>query len=91
MNQRDFLSHNQVVSLIKAVGDKRTVLIMGENGIGKTSVHRTFSAQILTSLPTSKSHPSTARSCPMARCSCPTLIVSVACPVSYPTSAWVSL
>ena len=44
MNQRDFLSHNQVVSLIKAVGDKRTVLIMGENGIGKTSVHRTLSA-----------------------------------------------
>jgi hypothetical protein len=44
MNQRDFLSHNQVVSLIKAVGDKRTVLIMGENGIGKTSVHRTLCA-----------------------------------------------
>ena len=44
MNQRDFLSHSQVVSLIKAVGHERTVLIMGENGIGKTSVHRTLCA-----------------------------------------------
>ena len=32
------LSFNQVVSLIKAVGNKRTILIQGENGIGKTAV-----------------------------------------------------
>jgi hypothetical protein len=42
MNTSDFLSHKQVVSLIKAVGSKRTVLIMGENGIGKTAVWHTL-------------------------------------------------
>jgi hypothetical protein len=39
MNTQDFLSHKQIVELIKAVGSKRTVLVMGENGIGKTSIH----------------------------------------------------
>ena len=33
-----YLNFKQVVSLIKAVGHKRTVVLMGENGIGKTSV-----------------------------------------------------
>ena len=42
METKDFLSHQQAVSLIKAVGPKRTVLLMGENGIGKTSVHATL-------------------------------------------------
>jgi hypothetical protein len=39
MNTQDFLSHQQIVDLIKAIGHKRTVLVMGENGIGKTSIH----------------------------------------------------
>lgn len=34
-----FLNHQQVSDLIKSVGHKRTVVIFGENGIGKTSVH----------------------------------------------------
>jgi hypothetical protein len=42
MNTSDFLSHKQVANLIKAVGAKRTVVIMGENGVGKTSVHATL-------------------------------------------------
>ena len=33
-----FLSASQVVSLIAAVGDKRTVIVEGENGIGKTAL-----------------------------------------------------
>jgi len=36
MNQ--FLSASQVVSLVAAVGDKRTVIVEGENGIGKTAL-----------------------------------------------------
>jgi septin family protein len=40
----DFLSFKQVVSLVKAIGHKRTILIMGENGIGKTSVHKALCA-----------------------------------------------
>ena len=36
MNQ--FLSASQVVSLIAAIGDKRTVIVEGENGIGKTAL-----------------------------------------------------
>jgi len=44
MDYRQFLSHKQAVDLIKAVGPKRTVLLMGENGIGKTSVHATLCA-----------------------------------------------
>ena len=43
-NQSNFLSFKQVVSLVKSVGHKRTVLIMGENGIGKTSVHKALCA-----------------------------------------------
>ena len=43
MNTSDFLSHKQVADLIKAVGAKRTVLIMGENGVGKTAIHHTVS------------------------------------------------
>lgn len=42
MNTNDFLSHKQVADLIKAVGDKRTVIVMGENGIGKTALHNTL-------------------------------------------------
>jgi type IV secretory pathway ATPase VirB11/archaellum biosynthesis ATPase len=44
MTKSDFLSFKQVVSLVKAVGHKRTILIMGENGIGKTSVHKALCA-----------------------------------------------
>jgi len=32
------LSYKQVVSLIKSVGHKRTVIVRGENGVGKTSI-----------------------------------------------------
>jgi hypothetical protein len=33
------LNHKQVVSLIKAIGHTRTVLVQGEAGCGKTSIH----------------------------------------------------
>ena len=33
-----FLSASQVVSLVAAVGDKRTIIVEGENGIGKTAL-----------------------------------------------------
>lgn len=33
-----FLSFTQTVNLIKAIGDKRTVIVKGENGIGKTAL-----------------------------------------------------
>jgi len=36
------LSHNQVAALIAAVGDTRTVLVQGENGIGKTALRHTL-------------------------------------------------
>ena len=36
MNQ--FLNHAQVLSLVAAVGHKRTVIVEGENGIGKTAL-----------------------------------------------------
>lgn len=39
-----FLSAEQIVNAIKAVGDKRTILISGENGIGKTAVFHTLRA-----------------------------------------------
>ena len=35
---QNLLSFTQVVNLIKAVGDKRTVIVEGENGIGKTAL-----------------------------------------------------
>jgi len=35
---QNFLTHNQVVSLIAAIGGKRTVIVEGENGIGKTAL-----------------------------------------------------
>jgi hypothetical protein len=35
---RNFLSFSQVTSLVSAIGDKRTVIIEGENGIGKTGL-----------------------------------------------------
>lgn len=44
MHYKDFLSFDQTVNLIKHVGGKRTVLVMGENGIGKTSLHKALSA-----------------------------------------------
>ena len=34
----NFLSASQVVSLVAAIGDKRTVIVEGENGIGKTAL-----------------------------------------------------
>lgn len=37
-----FLNHKQCASLIAAVGDKRTVLVIGENGVGKTSILETI-------------------------------------------------
>ena len=40
MKAQDFLSASQIVSLIKAVGHTRTVLVQGENGIGKTNLWR---------------------------------------------------
>lgn len=43
MNHNSFLSHQQVVDLIKNVGPKRTVLVLGENGIGKTALYYTLS------------------------------------------------
>jgi hypothetical protein len=36
--QTPFLSNAQIVSAIKAVGDKRTIIVQGENGIGKTAI-----------------------------------------------------
>ena len=36
---RNFLSFKQVANLIATVGDKRTVIMEGENGIGKTALH----------------------------------------------------
>lgn len=43
MNTQDFLSHDQTADLIKNVGPERTVIVMGENGCGKTSLHATLS------------------------------------------------
>lgn len=37
-----YLTHAQVVSLIAAVGYKRTVIVEGENGIGKTALFHTL-------------------------------------------------
>jgi len=37
------LNRKQVISLIKAVGDKRTVIVLGENGVGKTSIQNELS------------------------------------------------
>ena len=37
-----YLTHLQVVSLIAAVGHKRTVIVEGENGIGKTALFHTL-------------------------------------------------
>lgn len=34
----NLLSFNQVANLITAVGDKRTIIVQGENGIGKTAL-----------------------------------------------------
>lgn len=42
MNHNLFLSHQQTADLIKNVGPKRTVLVLGENGIGKTSLYHTL-------------------------------------------------
>jgi len=35
---QQLLSFTQVVNLIKAVGDKRTIIVEGENGVGKTAL-----------------------------------------------------
>lgn len=40
----EMLNINQVVSLIKAVGGKRTVLVRGEKGIGKSSIYHMLAA-----------------------------------------------
>jgi len=39
-----FLSASDIVGAIKAVGDKRTIIIQGENGIGKTAIHSMLKA-----------------------------------------------
>lgn len=39
-----FLSAEQIVNAIKAVGDKRTILVSGENGIGKTALYHALRA-----------------------------------------------
>lgn len=38
MSSIPFLSHTEAFDLIRAVGSKRTVLLLGENGSGKTSI-----------------------------------------------------
>lgn len=40
--QAPMLSHKQVYALIKAVGKKRTVVVQGETGVGKTSIQVEF-------------------------------------------------
>lgn len=40
MDAKEFMSFDQTLNLIKAVGNTRTVLVMGENGVGKTSLHK---------------------------------------------------
>ncbi len=42
MANQNMLSHKQVVALIKAVGDTRTILIEGEAGSGKTAIAHEF-------------------------------------------------
>ena len=42
MNHNSFLSHKQVANFIKNIGPKRTVLVLGENGIGKTALYHTL-------------------------------------------------
>lgn len=44
MHYTDFLTFEQILPLIKNAGPKRTILVMGENGIGKTSLHKALSA-----------------------------------------------
>ena len=39
MNAQKFLSFEQATSVISSVGHLRTVLVSGENGIGKTSIY----------------------------------------------------
>ena len=36
------LSHSEVAETIRAVGDKRTVIVLGENGSSKSSVQHTL-------------------------------------------------
>ena len=43
MQTNEFLSFPQTLALIKAVGHTRTVIVMGENGVGKTSLHKALS------------------------------------------------
>lgn len=45
MDAKEFLSFNQTLDLIKNVGHQRTVLVMGENGVGKTSLHKAMCTQ----------------------------------------------
>ena len=44
MNMNEFLSYKEIVELVKAVGHERTILVRGENGIGKTSLFHTLAA-----------------------------------------------
>jgi len=39
------LSFEETLSLIKTVGKRRTIIVQGENGVGKTALHRALSAQ----------------------------------------------
>ena len=45
MQTQDFLSAKQTADLIKNVGSKRTVLVQGENGIGKTALWQSLAQQ----------------------------------------------
>ena len=45
MDAKEFLSFNQTLDLIKNVGHQRTVLVMGENGVGKTYLHKAMCTQ----------------------------------------------
>ena len=40
--QAPVLSHKQVYALIKGVGKERTVIVEGENGVGKTAIQFEF-------------------------------------------------
>ena len=44
---RNFLSFKQVQSLVATVGHKRTVIVEGENGIGKTALFHALKLSLI--------------------------------------------
>jgi hypothetical protein len=85
MNQ--YLSSSQVVSLIAAVGHKRTSLSRVRTASARLRCSISY-ASVCPSLPTtSLCNLSTALSCLMVRCGCLTSTVRMACRVSYPMNA----